>query len=1208
MADIRVKKITCEPLESPLIIQNGDLLISNTTSTVDSASGAIVVNGGLGINSTYEASSNTAGGSMTVGGGVGVMKSLYVGKDVVQDTSTGVFRVRGLSNDRLLIDSSLTPNVVLRPDGVNTRLQLLDTQLTVNITAGSTNSSTGAVYIEGGVSVNCTMNATSVTQGGALTLAGGASIHGRMYVGEGISSINSNTIGNLFTTGGNIGIGTPTPNSNYALDVVGLSKFSGGITTGTLRVQDALLFSIGDGGTSGGFYTVQNTFGISNGEGWVVQDATDQVGIVLRQGDVNKYTTLRSKDNMFEVVNYTGGTGGVLRTDLCIATSGNIGVATTSPNYALDIPFGTVNALTYTGGSIGVQGGVVSDTLVTTTSITTGRLLATTDITTSLISADAVSSASVNVSVGVTTPTLLVTNEVATNISTGTIIASSGRVIDATVTNSTITNAIATHITNGSLNITNGLTTSSLLATGTSNLSNATNTVGCIVTTNGSVGVNTTSPSASVHVVGSFRCTSTATINATSPSINASSGGLVLTAGGMGIANTSDASSNSVGGALTVAGGASVMKTLYIGGQAYFTDTTPSTSYVSGAVQIAGGLTIAGNQNVANIGNGGALTVAGGASIGADLWVGGEINGSGSSSSTFAYLTLTATDEAINLTSGALVTFGGITIQATTNATSVTNGGSLLVNGGGSFNGDVYIGLNNFVYGSTNYFAPTSDVINFYDNLSVKGFSIDFSIVSNDFAISRYDTNGDFVEAPISISYSSGRTLFSNTTPSTSPSSSAVVIEGGVSINSTDAAVSIGNGGGMTLSGGGSIGKNLLVGGDVQVFSTTPSSTASSGALLVAGGVGISGNLNVLGSTIINGDLTIRGSTTTVQSNNTVLTDNVIILNSGPVSSMDSGIIVQRYQQDNNSGSGDVVNDSVYISDVLPLQNGVSSTQVKLSVSASVVDNYYNGWWVKVASGFSNNQVRKIIGYEGSSRLATISSAWDSQNPAIGDSVFLYNKPYVGFIYNEINDRIEFGASVNDPGQTNVTFTERLPIYVSSATCVSTQPATSSTAGGLIMFGGIAIANTSNAQSVTSGGTFTTMGGGSIAKTLYVGQGLIVNGVNMTPSVDDKLSTSTFNANNNQVSYANITGMTFTASTWGFDIYLAARLTATSNLYSNYHIRGVNKEGSWEIATSYVGDDMGLQFDITTGGQVRYSSANYAGFTSLVFKWKASVN
>lgn len=135
-----------------------------------------------------------------------------------------------------------------------------------------------------------------------------------------------------------------------------------------------------------------------------------------------------------------------------------------------------------------------------------------------------------------------------------------------------------------------------------------------------------------------------------------------------------------------------VIGTLDVTDLVTFDSVLSSTSSTEAAVVITGGLSVGGLDNSSNIFNGGSLTVAGGASIAKDLYVGGSINGAVGASNTFSYLTITASDGAINKSTGSLVTFGGITIQSTINSTSVTNGGSFLVGGGASIVGSVYIG------------------------------------------------------------------------------------------------------------------------------------------------------------------------------------------------------------------------------------------------------------------------------------------------------------------------------------------------------------------------------------------------------------------------------------------------------------------------------------------------------------------------------------
>jgi hypothetical protein len=134
-----------------------------------------------------------------------------------------------------------------------------------------------------------------------------------------------------------------------------------------------------------------------------------------------------------------------------------------------------------------------------------------------------------------------------------------------------------------------------------------------------------------------------------------------------------------------------IFGTLNASGLITFTNTRNSTSAISAAVVMTGGLSIRSTSNSVNNFNGGALTINGGASILKDLYVGGSINVQ-SGSSTFAYLTITATDESINLSTGSVVTFGGITIQCTTDSGNSTNGGSLLTPGGAAIGKKLYVG------------------------------------------------------------------------------------------------------------------------------------------------------------------------------------------------------------------------------------------------------------------------------------------------------------------------------------------------------------------------------------------------------------------------------------------------------------------------------------------------------------------------------------
>jgi hypothetical protein len=396
----------------------------------------------------------------------------------------------------------------------------------------------------------------------------------------------------------------------------------------------------------------------------------------------------------------------------------------------------------------------------------------------------------------------------------------------------------------------------------------------------------------------------------------------------------------------------------------------------------------------------------------------------------------------------------------------------------------------------------------------------------------------------------------------------------------------------------------VLATGQTIISNTTNSQSITTGSLIVSGGVGINNNLYVGNDVNILGSLTVNGNTSFVNTTNIEIKDNLILLNSAPLGTSDSGMFIQRFQSSNDSNLGDVVNDTTFSTQTLPSQTSLSNTEIRLDPSSSALDNFYNGWWIKVVSGFSSNQVRQIISYNGTSKIATINSNWTTQNPSQTDIINLYNKPFAGIVYNESSDFFEFISSNIRPTSSSLNITDYLPVKLSKLNITDTS------FNSVISNGGFISLNTQNSLNLTSGGCLTLYGGSSIAKDILLGGSLIFpnkNNVVLNPNSDDRLSTQQFTAANNQTLQP-ITNLGFTSDTWGFDVYLTARVQSSVNQFCNYHIRGINKVSTWSISYSATGDNMGLVFDISTSGNLLYSSPNYSSFVSLIFKFKAITN
>jgi len=208
----------------------------------------------------------------------------------------------------------------------------------------------------------------------------------------------------------------------------------------------------------------------------------------------------------------------------------------------------------------------------------------------------------------------------------------------------------------------------------------------------------------------------------------------------------------------------------------------------------------------------------------------------------------------------------------------------------------------------------------------------------------------------------------SGTTASTSDTTGVILTAGGIGISNTTDAISTTNGGTLTSAGGAAFAKSVFVGNHLTV----------------------------------GGDLIVNGTTTTIESVTTVIGDNTLLLNSGPAGSgRDAGLITERYQIANDAGTGDVVADTAKESYAL---DGADASSITLPAGGSAIDDYYNSWWMKMTSGAGINETRRIIDYDGTTKIATLESAFTA-TPSAADNVSLYNKPYSTFVWQEASNQ-----------------------------------------------------------------------------------------------------------------------------------------------------------------------------------------------------------
>jgi hypothetical protein len=255
---------------------------------------------------------------------------------------------------------------------------------------------------------------------------------------------------------------------------------------------------------------------------------------------------------------------------------------------------------------------------------------------------------------------------------------------------------------------------------------------------------------------------------------------------------------NTISGALILSGGAGIGKNLYVGGQINSVNTTPSSSTGTGA-----------------------LVVLGGAGIAGAVYIGGQLR-----------------------------------VQTTTNSTS-TNTGALTVSGGAGFAGDVY---------AKNFFDATGN--KFITTASLSSFVVTSLTAGTDTAVSG----------------STGYITVWNTSTLQS------ITARGATTNAV-----------------------------VDFTNTTTSISTNTGAVRITGGLGIGKDLFVGGNIVINGNVAFNGTVTSVLSTNTIYTDNIIELHTPPLDKWnfndgkDIGVKFRYFSTTSDSAFLGRANDSGYL-------------------------------------------------------------------------------------------------------------------------------------------------------------------------------------------------------------------------------------------------------------------------------------------------------
>jgi hypothetical protein len=776
-----------------------------------------------------------------------------------------------------------------------------------------------------------------------------------------------------------------------------------------------------------------------------------------------------------------------------------------------------------------------------------------------------------------------------------------------------------------------------------------------------------------------FTGTTTSTSNTT---------GILLLAGGIGISNITDAASSTNGGTITTAGGAAIAKKLFVGTDLSVSGITTLGATNSMTVSAAGVVSIGNTLSVTGLGtfSGGLTSTVGTTTLGtttigaitgtsatfsSTLGVTGLGTFSGGLTSTAGTTTLGTTT--IGAITGTSATFSstlgvsGITTLGATNSMTVSAAGvvsiasTLGVTGLGTFSGGLTSTAGTTTLGITTIGAITGTSATFSSTLGVSGIltinnataststitgalvvsggigiagtvyanSANFVTLTAPHSGLSGLTNDDHTQYTLLAGRSGGQTitggtlasnnltlrstsnitkgsiLIDETTASTSTTTGALVVSGGVGIAGTIYANSAnfvtltaphsglsgltnddhtqytllaGRSGGQTLTGGTSASNSLTLRstsnatkGQIFLDETTASTSTTTGALRVSGGTGIAGKMFVGGGITIDGD-------------NTAFT--VDALSNGRLG------IVKKAGVGPYFATGSASSFDFRVSSATSIENVASNTYTSLATLTTT--GTYN-LLLNTSIGNSNtitgsggtlningditlyNATKNTIVFRGPG-AGSAAPTFSGSNRSNGTKIVLY--PSIAASAVDYALGIENASMWFSIEQATSSFnyywyggtTRILTLRGDGQLTVSgTTDSTSSTTGSLLLSGGVGISSTTDATSATNGGTLTSAGGGAFAKSLYVGGPLdILSSKSGTPSTTGqylRISASTFTDNNTATSG---TAASMVFNSIAIPTLAATNSTVTTTLAATLYIAGGPTAGTNQtIIASY---------------------------------------